>query len=77
VIPTDQSDGFRATPQANRAIFGVTLTRVRQYDRSAFDHPALASVEAAGLVAFGIVNLTHLTHGEQTPTYLGVERTKG
>jgi CBS domain containing-hemolysin-like protein len=35
-----------------------------------------ATVGAGGLVAFGIINLVHLTHGEQTPTYLGVERTK-
>lgn len=41
-----------------------------------FENTALASVGAAGLVAFGIINLIHLTHGEQTPTYLGVERTK-
>jgi CBS domain containing-hemolysin-like protein len=37
---------------------------------------ALASVGAGGIIAFLIINLLHLTHGEQTPTYLGVERTK-
>jgi CBS domain containing-hemolysin-like protein len=36
----------------------------------------LASVGAGALVAFGIINLLHLTHGEQTPTYLGVERSR-
>ncbi|SEO69685.1 IMP dehydrogenase [Halogranum amylolyticum] len=36
----------------------------------------LASVGAGGIIAFLIINLLHLTHGEQTPTYLGVERTK-
>ncbi len=36
----------------------------------------LASVGAGGILAFIIINLVHLTHGEQTPTYLGVERTK-
>ena len=36
----------------------------------------LASVGAGGALAFVIINLAHLTHGEQTPTYLGVERTK-
>ncbi|WP_136716524.1 CNNM domain-containing protein [Halorientalis salina] len=36
----------------------------------------LASVGAGGIIAFIIINLLHLTHGEQTPTYLGVERTK-
>lgn len=36
----------------------------------------LASVGAGGILAFLVINLLHLTHGEQTPTYLGVERTK-
>ncbi len=27
-------------------------------------------------LAFIIINLLHLTHGEQTPTYLGIEKTK-
>ncbi|WP_144904671.1 CNNM domain-containing protein [Halobellus captivus] len=42
------------------------------YVRSTF----LASVGAGGILAFLIINLLHLTHGEQTPTYLGVERSK-
>jgi CBS domain containing-hemolysin-like protein len=37
---------------------------------------ALAGIGAGGLMAFLIINLVHLTHGEQTPTYLGVERAK-
>jgi CBS domain containing-hemolysin-like protein len=37
---------------------------------------ALASVGAGALFAFAVINLVHLTHGEQTPTYLGVERSK-
>jgi len=37
---------------------------------------ALASIGAGALFAFAIINLVHLTHGEQTPTYLGVERSK-
>ncbi|MFD1587734.1 CNNM domain-containing protein [Halorientalis brevis] len=41
-----------------------------------FRDTTLASVGAGGLIAFLIINLLHLTHGEQTPTYLGVERTK-
>jgi CBS domain containing-hemolysin-like protein len=36
----------------------------------------LASVGAGAVIAFGIINLLHLTHGEQTPTYLGVERSR-
>ena len=36
----------------------------------------LASVGAGSIIGFVIINLLHLTHGEQTPTYLGVERTK-
>ena len=41
-----------------------------------FQATALASIGAGGIVAFLIINLLHLTHGEQTPTYLGVERSK-
>ncbi|MGZ0747670.1 MULTISPECIES: CNNM domain-containing protein [unclassified Haloparvum] len=41
-----------------------------------FANTALAAVGAGGLIGFAIINLVHLTHGEQTPTYLGVERTK-
>jgi len=41
-----------------------------------FENTLLASVGAAGFVSFVVINLLHLTHGEQTPTYLGVERTK-
>ncbi|WP_324662917.1 hemolysin family protein [Haloarcula sediminis] len=41
-----------------------------------FEDSLLTSVGAGGIVAFVIINLLHLTHGEQTPTYLGVERTK-
>jgi CBS domain containing-hemolysin-like protein len=36
----------------------------------------LASIGAGAIIAFGIINLVHLTHGEQTPTYLGVERSR-
>ena len=41
-----------------------------------FQSTALASVGLGGIIAFLIINLLHLTHGEQTPTYLGVERSK-
>jgi len=41
-----------------------------------FANTTLAAVGAGGILAFLIINLVHLTHGEQTPTYLGVERTK-
>ncbi|MUW14218.1 DUF21 domain-containing protein [Halorubrum sp. CBA1125] len=41
-----------------------------------FENSMLASIGAGGIVAFLVINLLHLTHGEQTPTYLGVERTK-
>lgn len=41
-----------------------------------FENTLLASLGAGGILAFLIINLIHLTHGEQTPTYLGVERTK-
>ncbi|WP_338738248.1 hemolysin family protein [Haloplanus salilacus] len=41
-----------------------------------FTGGALAGVGAGTLIAYAIINLVHLTHGEQTPTYLGVERSK-
>ena len=41
-----------------------------------FANTALASVGAGAIIAFLIINLVHLTHGEQTPTYLGVERSR-
>jgi CBS domain containing-hemolysin-like protein len=41
-----------------------------------FGGTVLASVGIGGVLAFLIINLLHLTHGEQTPTYLGVERSK-
>ncbi|WP_193788073.1 CNNM domain-containing protein [Haloferax elongans] len=44
--------------------------------RPYFTNTPLASVGAGALIAFGIINLLHLTHGEQTPTYLGVERSR-
>jgi len=36
----------------------------------------LATIGAGALIGFGLINLLHLTHGEQTPTYLGVERSR-
>ncbi|AUV80687.1 hypothetical protein C2R22_02635 [Salinigranum rubrum] len=41
-----------------------------------FAGTTLATVGAGALIAYLIINLVHLTHGEQTPTYLGVERSR-
>lgn len=41
-----------------------------------FANTALATVGAGSILGFLLINLVHLTHGEQTPTYLGVERSK-
>jgi CBS domain containing-hemolysin-like protein len=41
-----------------------------------FENTVLASVGSGAIIAFLIINLVHLTHGEQTPTYLGVERSR-
>jgi CBS domain containing-hemolysin-like protein len=41
-----------------------------------FHDTFLASVGGGAVLAFLIINLVHLTHGEQTPTYLGVERSR-
>src|SRR6056297_1903874 len=36
----------------------------------------LAAIGGGAVMAFLLINLVHLTHGEQTPTYLGVERSR-
>jgi CBS domain containing-hemolysin-like protein len=41
-----------------------------------FGGTPLATIGAGALIAYLIINLVHLTHGEQTPTYLGVERSR-
>jgi CBS domain containing-hemolysin-like protein len=41
-----------------------------------FANTALAAIGSGAILAFLIINLVHLTHGEQTPTYLGVERSR-
>ncbi|WP_436924628.1 hemolysin family protein [Halosimplex amylolyticum] len=41
-----------------------------------FANTVFASIGSGAIVAFLIINLVHLTHGEQTPTYLGVERSR-
>jgi CBS domain containing-hemolysin-like protein len=41
-----------------------------------FENTVLASIGSGAILAFLIINLVHLTHGEQTPTYLGVERSR-
>jgi CBS domain containing-hemolysin-like protein len=41
-----------------------------------FATSSLATVGAGAIIAYLIINLVHLTHGEQTPTYLGVERSR-
>jgi len=41
-----------------------------------FADAPFASAGAGAVIAFLIINLVHLTHGEQTPTYLGVERSR-
>jgi len=41
-----------------------------------FHNTLLASIGSGGILAFLLINLVHLTHGEQTPTYLGVERSR-
>jgi CBS domain containing-hemolysin-like protein len=41
-----------------------------------FGGTALATVGAGAFIAYLIINLVHLTHGEQAPTYLGVERSR-
>jgi CBS domain containing-hemolysin-like protein len=40
------------------------------------ENTPLATIGSGAILAFLILNLVHLTHGEQTPTYLGVERSR-
>jgi len=41
-----------------------------------FRRTFLASLGVGSFLGFFLINMVHLTHGEQTPTYLGVERSK-
>jgi CBS domain containing-hemolysin-like protein len=41
-----------------------------------FEGSRLAGIGGGAFIAFLLINLVHLTHGEQTPTYLGVERSR-
>ena len=41
-----------------------------------FGGTVLASIGAGAVLAYLVVNLVHVVYGEQTPTYLGVERSK-
>jgi CBS domain containing-hemolysin-like protein len=41
-----------------------------------FGDTVLASVGAGAFLAYLVVNMVHVVYGEQTPTYLGVERSK-
>jgi len=41
-----------------------------------FGGTGVATIGAGAILGFLIINLLHLTHGEQAPTYLGVERSK-
>ncbi|MFC7204192.1 hemolysin family protein [Haloferax namakaokahaiae] len=41
-----------------------------------FAGTTLATIGVGAFIAYLIINLIHLTHGEQTPTYLGVERSQ-
>src|SRR6056297_12800 len=41
-----------------------------------FENTVLATIGSGAIIAFLLINLVHLTHGEQTPTYLGVERSR-
>jgi len=51
-------------------------TRVGGHFRAGIREHGAASIGSGAILAFLIINLVHLTHGEQTPTYLGVERSR-
>lgn len=65
--------GITATSIALGIVAEPALSRLLE---PLFANTALATVGLGAVLAFVIINLVHLTHGEQTPTYLGVERSK-
>mgnify|MGYP000194580278 CR=1 FL=1 len=78
---TDDLEFYLTTCQVWISATSIALGIVAEPGLAALFEPlfvnsTLASVGAGSLLAFLIINLVHLTHGEQTPTYLGVERSR-
>jgi CBS domain containing-hemolysin-like protein len=78
---TDQLEIYLTSCQVGITASSIAVGTVAESALAAIFAPVfgdmiLASVGGGALLAFLIINLLHLTHGEQTPTYLGVERSK-
>jgi CBS domain containing-hemolysin-like protein len=78
---TDDLEIYLTSCQVGITASSIAVGIVAEPALAALFHPYvgsgfLASIGAGGILAFLIINLVHLTHGEQTPTYLGVERAK-
>jgi len=80
-IMTDDLESYLTSCQVGITASSIAVGIVAEPALAALFEPLfrssfLATVGAGSLLAFAIINLVHLTHGEQTPTYLGVERTE-
>ncbi|MFC7166863.1 CNNM domain-containing protein [Halospeciosus flavus] len=78
---TDDLEIYLTTCQVGITASSIAVGIVAEPALAALFEPyfagtALASIGAGAILAFGLINLLHLTHGEQTPTYLGVERSR-
>jgi CBS domain containing-hemolysin-like protein len=78
---TDDLEVYLTTCQVGITASSIAVGIVAEPALAALFEPyvagtPLASLGAGAIIAFGIINLVHLTHGEQTPTYLGVERSR-
>jgi CBS domain containing-hemolysin-like protein len=78
---TDELELYLTTCQVGITASSIAVGIVAEPALAALFEPLftgsrLASIGAGAVIAFLIINLVHLTHGEQTPTYLGVERSR-
>jgi len=78
---TDDLEIYLTSCQVGITASSIAVGIVAEPALAALVEPSVAGSRLAGIgvgatIAFLIINLVHLTHGEQTPTYLGVERAK-
>jgi len=78
---TDDLEIYLTSCQVGITASSIAVGIVAEPALAALFEPAFAGSQLAGIglgaaIAFAIINLVHLTHGEQTPTYLGVERSR-
>ncbi|WP_254273104.1 hemolysin family protein [Haloarcula marina] len=78
---TDDLEIYLTTCQVGITASSIAVGIVAEPALAALFEPAFAGSRLAGIglgagLAFLVINLVHLTHGEQTPTYLGVERAR-